>query len=58
MKRLSDYVFDAKGYIDGSVNAIRAEYIPDASLSTDFYWNASNLLRVDVSVAGGVSPTS
>ena len=57
MKRLSDYIFNAQDYIDGSANNIRATYIPDASLSSDFYWSPSNLLMVDSSVSGGsVSP--
>ena len=38
-----------------NANNIRATYVPDASLSTGFYWN-SGLLYVDVSVvAGGVT---
>ena len=58
MKRLSDYVFNAQDYIDGSLNNIRDTYIPDASLSSDFYWSPGNLLMVDASTAGGsVSPS-
>lgn len=30
-------------YVDGSLNNIRATYIPDASLSNDFIWNGSYL---------------
>jgi len=41
-------------YVDGSLNNIRSTYIPDASLSSDFYWNVSNLLRVNASTAGSV----
>jgi hypothetical protein len=40
-------------YVDGSLNNIRATYIPDASLSSDFYWS-SNLLKVNASTAGSV----
>ena len=36
--------------LDASLNIIRATYIPDVSLSNDFYWN-SGLLRVDVNAA-------
>jgi len=39
-------------YIDGSLNDIRASYIPDASLSSDFYWNSSNLLEVSTGFGG------
>jgi len=47
----------SQAYVDGSLSNIRGTYIPDSSLSSDFYWNTSNLLRIDVSIAGtGVSP--
>lgn len=49
---LFNFENEFKEYIDGSLNNIRAIYIPDSSLSSDFYWNDSNLLRIDVSVAG------
>jgi len=41
-------------YVDGSLNNIRAIYIPDPSLSSDFYWSVSNTLRVNASTAGSV----
>lgn len=42
--------------VDASLNAIRSEYIPDASLSNNFIW-ASGKLYVDVSsAASNVNP--
>jgi len=40
-------------YVDGSFNDIRAKYIPDSSLSNDFFWDASSLLNTNA--GGGAS---
>jgi len=45
-------LFSTTIYIDASLNDIRSTYISDASLSTDFYWNASNLLEVSTGFGG------
>jgi hypothetical protein len=40
-------------YVDSSIIAVRAEYIPNVSLGTDFYWNAG-LLNVSVGVDASI----
>ena len=50
-------IFLTKDYVFSTLDKFDAEHIGDASLSNDFSWNTSGLLKVDVSVAGtGVSP--
>lgn len=44
-------------YVDGSLNAIRAEYIPDVSLGIQFYWDASNFLHYQ-ELKGTITPVS
>ena len=40
-------------YTEGSLNTIKATYIPDASLSDDFYWN-SGYLEVSLGAIAGL----
>jgi hypothetical protein len=44
-------------YVDGSLNAIRSEYIPDVSLGDNFYWDSSNYLNVQ-ELKGTIFPVS
>jgi len=38
--------FPTISYVDGSLNLIRSEYIPDVSLGDQFYWDSNNYLNV------------
>jgi Chaperone of endosialidase len=43
-------------YVDGSLNDIRAKYIPDSSLGITFYWDASHYLEAS-GTGGGIQGT-
>jgi len=47
---VSDYTL--KSYVDGSLNDIRSQYIPDFSLGYKFIWDTSGLLDVSIRTDG------
>jgi len=49
--------FTTYQYVDGSLNTIRAEYIPDVSLGAQFYWDPSNYLHHQ-ELKGTINPVS